>query len=237
MKNTITKEDVTHFRTPEFPGSFFLSFEGIEGAGKSTQINRLKDFLEKKNFRVILLREPGGTSFGERLREAILNAKTELHPLAEALLFASSRTQLLTEVTLKELCQPNTVVIYDRYIDSSIAYQGIARGLGAKEIIDIHSAFPLNLVPHLTLYLRITPEVSEKRQKMRNAPKDYFESRGMKFYQDLVEGYDLAASVFNERIFTINADKTLDAVELEIQEAVLSLLNKKPSEWNRDLES
>jgi len=237
MKNTIPPELIQKFRSPEFPGSFFISFEGIEGAGKSTQIARLKDYLEKKNFRVLILREPGGTFFGERLREAILNAKTELHPLAEAHLFASSRTQLLSEVTLKELNTPNTVVIYDRYIDSSLAYQGVARGLGAREILEIHGQFPLTLVPHLTFYLRITPETSEKRQKIRNAPKDYFESRGMKFYEALVEGYDLASSLFKERILTLNAEQSLDNVELEIQDAINQLISKKPASWNSDLET
>lgn len=237
MKNTIPQELIQKFRSPEFPGSFFISFEGIEGAGKSTQIARLKDYLEKKNFRVLILREPGGTFFGERLREAILNAKTELHPLAEAHLFASSRTQLLSEVTLKELNVPNTVVIYDRYLDSSLAYQGVARGLGAREILEIHGQFPLTLVPHLTFYLRISPETSEKRQKMRNAPKDYFESRGMKFYESLVEGYDLASSLFKERILTLNAEQSLDNVELEIQDAVNQLISKRPTNWNSDLET
>ncbi len=236
-KYTIPQELINKFRAPEFPGSFFLSFEGIEGAGKSTQIAKLKDYLEHKNYRVLVLREPGGTFFGERLREAVLNAKTELHPLAEAHLFASSRAQLLTEVTLKELAVPNTVVIYDRYLDSSIAYQGIARGLGVKEILDIHSIFPLTLVPHLTIYLKITPEVSEKRQKIRNAPKDYFESRGIKFYESLVEGYDLAAEMFKDRILKLDANKNFSELELEIQDAVTKLLSSKPKTWNNDLET
>lgn len=237
MKNTIPLELIQKFRSPEFPGSFFVSFEGIEGAGKSTQIARLKDYLEKKNYRVLILREPGGTFFGERLREAILNAKTELHPLAEAHLFASSRTQLLTEVTMKELSTPNTVVIYDRYLDSSLAYQGVARGLGAREILEIHSQFPLTLVPHVTFYLKITPETSEKRQKMRNAPKDYFESRGMNFYRDLVKGYDLASEIFSDRILTLDAEKSFDQVELDIQEAMTKVLMRKPIDWRNDLET
>lgn len=237
MKNTIPNELIQKFRSPEFPGSFFVSFEGIEGAGKSTQIARLKDYLEKKNYRVLILREPGGTFFGERLREAILNAKTELHPLAEAHLFASSRTQLLTEVTMKELNIPNTVVIYDRYIDSSLAYQGVARGLGAREILEIHSQFPLTLVPHVTFYLKITPETSEKRQKLRNAPKDYFESRGMDFYRDLVRGYDLASEIFSDRILTLDAEKSFDQVELDIQDAMNKVLMKKPIDWRNDLET
>jgi dTMP kinase len=223
----ITHELLSSFRTPEFPGSFFLSFEGIEGAGKSTQITRLKNYLEKNNFRVIVLREPGGTPFGEKLRQAILDTKSDITPLAEAHLFASSRAQLLTEVTLKELATPNTVVIYDRYLDSSLAYQGHARGLGVGEILQIHNIFPLNLVPHLTFYLRIDSETSESRQKMRNAPKDYFESKGLEFYKKLVTGYDLALALFPHRIIKLDAEKSLDEIELEIQTITYRLLYEK----------
>jgi dTMP kinase len=224
----ITQELLNSFRSPHFPGSFLLSFEGIEGAGKSTQITRLKTYLESKNFRVILLREPGGTPFGEKLRQAILDNKSEITPLAEAHLFASSRAQLLSEVTLKELAEPNTIVIYDRYLDSSIAYQGHARGLGVTQILEIHNIFPLNLVPHLTFYLRIDSDTSEKRQKMRNAPKDYFESKGHEFYKKLVVGYDLSFELFPHRIAKINAEKSLDEVHLEILKVTDQLINRRP---------
>lgn len=223
----ITHELISKFRSPEFPGSFFISFEGIEGAGKSTQITRLKEYLEKNNYRVLVLREPGGTPFGEKLRSAILNNSTDITPLAEAHLFASSRAQLLTEVTLKELSTPNTVIIYDRYLDSSLAYQGHARGLGVAEILNIHTIFPLNLVPHITFYLRIDAETSEQRQKMRNAPKDYFESKGMDFYRKLVVGYDLALELFPNRIVKINANKSLEEIETEIRTTVNRLLQEK----------
>lgn len=223
----ITHELISSFRAPAFPGSFFLSFEGIEGAGKSTQITRLKNYLEEKNFRVLVLREPGGTSFGEKLRAAILETKTEITPLAEAHLFASSRAQLLTEVVMKELSVPNTVIICDRYIDSSFVYQGHARGLGVAEIMQLHNIFPLNLVPHLTFYLRIDVDMSEKRQKMRNAPKDYFESKGIEFYKKLVVGYDLMAELFPNRILKINADGTLDSVTSEIFSVVERMINHR----------
>jgi len=222
----ITHEQLNKFRTPAFPGSFFLSFEGIEGAGKSTQIAKLKEYLESKNFRVLILREPGGTSFGEKLRQAILEMKSEITPLAEAHLFASSRAQLLTEVTLKELNVPNTIIIYDRFIDSSIAYQGHARGLGVKTILDIHNIFPLNLVPHISFYLRIDIDTSMARQKIRNAPKDYFESKGPDFYQKLIVGYDLALELFPERIKKIEANRSFDEVHSEIIKTIDQLIFK-----------
>ncbi len=224
---SIPQELLQKFRSPEFPGSFLLSFEGIEGSGKSTQLARLKNALEHLNYRAIVLREPGSTSFGEKLREAILQSKDDLNPLTEVLLFASSRSQLLTDVTLKELNVPNTVVIYDRYIDSSLAYQGYARKLGIKEVLEIHGLFPLTLVPHLTLYLRISAETSQKRQKIRNAPKDYFESKGMEFYQRLVEGYDLAETLFPQRIIKLDGEKNEDQVAFDVMNHVTKLLTQK----------
>lgn len=226
----ITHELLSSFRSPAFPGSFFLSFEGIEGAGKSTQITRLKKYLEEeKNFRVLILREPGGTPFGEKLRQAILETKNEITPLAEAHLFASSRSQLLTEVIMKELSVPNTIIICDRYIDSSLVYQGHARGLGVAEVLEIHNIFPLNLVPHLTFYLRIGVETSEKRQKMRNAPKDYFEAKGIEFYKKLVVGYDLMYELFPNRILKLDAEGSLDEVTTSILSTIDKLITTKTS--------
>ena len=222
----ITQDLLSSFRAPAFPGSFFLSFEGIEGAGKSTQILRLKNHLEQKNYRVLVLREPGGTPFGEKMRQAILETKTEITPLAEAHLFASSRAQLLTEVILKELAVPNTVIICDRYIDSSLVYQGHSRGLGIAEVLNLHNAFPLNLVPHLTFYLKINVDTSEKRQKMRNAPKDYFESKGVEFYKKLVVGYDMIAALFPNRILSLDAEVSLDSLAMTILDTVDKLLNQ-----------
>lgn len=222
----ITQELLNSFRTPAFPGSFFISFEGIEGAGKSTQIVKLKEYLESKDFRVLVLREPGGTPFGEKMRQAILETKTEITPLAEAHLFASSRAQLLSEVVLKELAVPNTIIICDRYIDSSIAYQGHSRGLGVAEILNIHNNFPLNLVPHLTFYMRIGVETSEKRQKMRNAPKDYFESKGVEFYKKLIIGYDLVSELFPSRIVKLDAEKTTDEMSMRIIDITNKLISQ-----------
>jgi dTMP kinase len=220
---------LAQFRPPSFPGSYFLSFEGIEGAGKSTQIIKVKELLEARGFRVLVLREPGGTPFGEKLRAAILNTTQKLHPLAEAHLFASSRVQLLNEVILKELSEPGTVVICDRYLDSSLAYQGHARGLGIGVILELHQNFPLHLVPHLTIYLRIDLPTSMKRQKMRNAPKDYFEAQGEDFYLALIEGYDRARDLFPERIKTIDASGSTDHVTNEVLKLVDGLLLQEKS--------
>ena len=222
---SISQELVQSFRPPAFPGSYLLSFEGIEGAGKSTQIIIAKDFLEAQGFQVIILREPGGTKFGERLRQAILSSEHPIAPIAEMHLFLSSRAQLLTEVTLKELNQPGTIVIYDRYIDSTIAYQGTARGLGIETILKSHQNFPLTLMPHLTFYLEISPEFSNQRQKLRNAPKDYFEKNDLDFYKKLVEGYQKAAELFPKRVVKIDGQADQKTVSLNIQSHLQKLIH------------
>ncbi|CAM9906623.1 unnamed protein product [Chrysoparadoxa australica] len=221
------KELAKNFRSPAFPGSYVLSLEGIEGAGKSTQIVKIQEYLESLDFRVLVLREPGGTSFGERLRQAILNSTAPIHPVAELHLFASSRAQLLHEVTLKELAVPNTIIIYDRYLDSTLAYQGKARNLGFEAILKSHASFPLTLVPHLTFYLEIAAELSQDRQKMRNAPKDYFEKQGPDFYDNLVKGYDEACELFPERIVRINGNQNPESVFQDIQAYLDNMIQQK----------
>jgi dTMP kinase len=228
MEN-LNNDSLQHFRPPAFPGSYFISFEGIEGAGKSTQIKSITAYLENKDFRVLLLREPGGTIFGEKLRKAILDTKISLHPLAEAHLFASARAQMIHEVILKEMAIPGTIIISDRYIDSSLAYQGMARGLGFEAILNIHQHFPLSLVPHLTLYFRIDLKTSMARQKMRSAPKDYFESQGNDFYNNLIAGYEKSLKLFPHRIKCIDAIATLDEISADVI-TIIDQLIQRPSD-------
>ncbi|MEK6626024.1 MAG: dTMP kinase [Bdellovibrionota bacterium] len=220
----IPQELLQSFRPPAFHHSYFLSFEGIEGSGKTTQIRLTKEFLEEKNFRVLILREPGGTTFGEHLRQAVLSTQTQLHPLAEAYLFAASRAQLLHEVVMKELSVPNTVIICDRYLDSTLVYQGKARNLGHRLILEIHQHFPLNLIPHKTFFLEIGLKVSKERQHTRNNPKDYFEGQGEAFYRKLIEGYQEVRELFPERICSIDGELVPDEVFAKIQQQLMVLL-------------
>ncbi|OFZ21417.1 MAG: dTMP kinase [Bdellovibrionales bacterium RIFOXYA1_FULL_36_14] len=210
-------ELLSRFTTSANAKSLFLSFEGIEGAGKSTQINTASNFLKSAGYDVLLLREPGGTEFGERLRSAILNSQKDLHPLSEAFLFASSRAQLLYEVILPKLKQDGTAVICDRYIDSSIAYQGYARKLGTQTVLEIHGHHPLTIVPHQTFYIKISPQTSLERQKIRNQKKDYFESKGLAFYESLVKGYEEAAALFPHRIISIDGEKDQTSVSAQLE--------------------
>lgn len=196
------------YRNPETPGSLFLSLEGIEGSGKSTQIKEIEHFVKAKGLRVLTLREPGGTLFGEKLREAILESETPLHPLAECHLFLASRAQLLKEKVLPFLLIPGSVVILDRYIDSTLSYQGKARKLGYETVLTLHQHDPLNLLPHRTYFLDISLETSMKRQEARGNKKDYFESQKQEFYQNLFDGYRELAGIFKERILTVDAERS-----------------------------
>ena len=214
----------TFYRTPVTPESFFISLEGIEGSGKSTQIKHLEEILKNKGFRVLTLREPGGTEFGEKLREAILKSSTPLHPMAECHLFLASRAQLLKEKILPFLLVPKSVVILDRYIDSTLAYQGKARKLGIQTVLELHRHDPLNLLPHRTYFLDISLETSHERQLKRGQEKDYFESEKTEFYSNLIDGYREMANLFPERILKIDASVSPEAVAKIIDEDLEKIL-------------
>ena len=205
----------------------FLSFEGIEGSGKSTQIKLLKESLEcHTDFNIYHFREPGGTDFGENLRSAVLGSKNKIAPLSEAHLFAASRCQLLTEKVIPLNGQKGNIVIYDRYIHSSIAYQGFGSGLGHQTVLNIHSQYPLNIIPHLTLYLEIDLETSLDRQEVRNNKKDYFESKEKEFYQNVIDGFNWCKQNL-PNFKTINGTKTLPEVRSEIFKSVMELIDEK----------
>ncbi len=223
MKNSIS-ELKTFYRSPVTPGSYFISLEGIEGSGKSTQIKHLETMFSDRGYRVLTLREPGGTEFGEKLREAILKSTTPLHPLAECHLFLASRAQLLKEKILPFLLQPKSVVILDRYLDSTLAYQGKARKLGIETVLELHRHEPLNLIPHRTYFLDIPLELSYDRQLKRGSVKDYFESEKSEFYSHLIEGYREMAKLFSDRILTIDASQTPEQVSKVIDQDLDNLL-------------
>lgn len=202
----------------------FITFEGIEGSGKSTQIDLLENALKKQGKTVLKLREPGGTLFGEALRKAILESAEKLDPIAEAMLFAASRAQLLKEKIIPALKQ-NQVVIVDRYVDSSIAYQGFARGLGLSTILEIHSHGILKTFPELTFYLAIDLETSMKRQATRGNVKDYFEKENHDFYSKLIAGYEECTNYFPQRIKKLDATRDTSTIHQEIVKNVTQYFN------------
>lgn len=207
------------------PSSFLISFEGIEGAGKTTQIQMLTQYLESQGHEVTTLREPGGTKIGELLRNAILQSDEKLNPLTEAHIFCAARTELLSKKVLPILEKPKQIVILDRFIDSSLAYQGIARELGFKTILELHQHYPLNTVPHKTFYLEIDIKTSIERQSKRGNSKDYFEKEDNSFYKSLIEGFELASKSFPKRICKIDATKDTESVSKKIIKEIKELIN------------
>ena len=152
----------------------------------------------------------------------MLQSKYSLHPLAECHLFCSSRSQLLYEKILPFLLVPNSVVILDRYIDSTLAYQGKGRGLGYQTVLELHQHEPLNLLPHRTYFLDISYETSIARQEKRGNEKDYFENEKKDFHQKLIESYRELSGIFTDRILRIDATPSAE----EVTKAVLADLGK-----------
>lgn len=209
---------LTNFSSIFHPPSqgLFLSFEGVEGCGKSTQLERLEKYFVAQNRPVLRLREPGGTSFGEKLRATILGQNSVLDPLCETFVFLASRTQLLSEKVLPFLTNPQAVVLLDRYVDSTLVYQALAQQRSVEMIWALHQFYPLNILPHATIFLDIDVDVSLERQRLRGQEKDYFESRQREFQQKLVAGYREVARLYPERIQRIDAAVSPDEVAASI---------------------
>lgn len=193
------------FTSPSKEQAQIISFEGIEACGKTTQINNFTQYLKSLGKKVTLFREPGTTTFGEKLREALLQSESDISPLAQAYLFASSRAQLHYEKISPLLNNKENVILIDRYIDSSIAYQGFAGSLGVDTILNIHNVSPLNILPNQTFYLAIDIDTSMRRQLHRGNQKDFFEKKKKDFYLRLIDGYEETFKLFPKRVTKIDA--------------------------------
>ena len=166
----------------------FITLEGCEGAGKSTQLRLLLDYLKENQIDFVCTREPGGTTISEKIRGIILDKdNTEMTPECEALLYASSRVQLLQQVILPSLNQ-GKIVICDRYYDSSFAYQAFARGLGLDFVKSINNFALTYGVPDLTLFLDISPTEAFKRKGGADM-NDRIEAIGLEFHNKVYNGY------------------------------------------------
>jgi len=196
----------------------FISLEGIDGCGKTTQAKRLADALGEDT---LLIREPGGTEPGERVREVLKDPELRLDPLAELLLFCAARAQLVEEV-IRPAQEEGREIVCDRFSDSSIAYQGVARGLGADRVESICDLATGGVWPDLTLFLRIHPEVAAERIAAEGRAADRFEGEGLELQKKVAEGYEEAAARHPERIRVIEASGAPD----EVHAAVMAELGK-----------
>jgi dTMP kinase len=191
----------------------FITFEGIDGAGKTTQINLLKDYLENQGKSVLTIREPGGLAFSEKIRDILLDNNTNINKITELFLFESARSELTEKVILPAL-NHNKIVICDRFFDSTTAYQGFGRGLNIEEVLLINRFATQKLTPNITFYLKIPIKTSLNRNI--NKIKDRMESNSNEFIEKVKNGFDTLAEMYPERIKIIKADEEIINVHHQI---------------------
>ena len=201
----------------------FITFEGIDGCGKSTQTALCREWLESLGKTVLLVREPGGTRIGEKIRELLLDkANGAMAPMAELFLFEAARAQIVEE-TIKPALAEGKAVICDRFFDSSFAYQGCARGLGAEMVSRLNKDATGGLAPDITFFLDITVDQAIMRREGRGGEKDRIESAGDAFQEKVRQGFIRAASE-DSRIVTIDASDSPEVIFKQIQEKIEALI-------------
>ncbi len=200
----------------------FITFEGGECSGKTTVINEIKKTLDEMKVSYILTREPGGIKIAEQIRDVILDRDNiEMVPECEALLYAAARMQHLKQKVLPAL-EAGTVVLCDRYLDSSIAYQGVARHLGIENVLNAN-AFALNYLPELTIFIDVTPDVALKRLSLRDK-SDRLDLETEEFHNNVYKGYQEVVKRYPDRVKVINGNQPLEDVVRDCKKAVLDYL-------------
>jgi len=190
----------------------FISLEGVDGSGKSTQARLLVEALGEET---VAIREPGGTDAAERIRTLLADPSVELEPLAELMLFLAARADL-TERVIRPALEAGRYVVADRFSDSSVAYQGAARGLGVGEVIGLCETVTDGLWPDLTLLLRIDPEVGLSRAE----GDDRFQQEGLALQRQVAEAYEEIAVIASDRVVVIDATGSVEEVHERVMEAV-----------------
>ena len=191
----------------------FITFEGIDGAGKSTQATLLHDWLVGEGHEVVYTREPGGTTLGEGVRALLLDGD-DMTAWAEAALYAAARAELVERV-IRPALDRGAWVICDRYIDSSVAYQGIGRGLGVGRVLELNLAATRGLMPELTFVLLVPPADANTRSK---GLRDRIEREGEDFFTVVDEAYRGLAAIFPQRIVALDGRRPVEALAHDIRE-------------------
>ena len=207
-----------------------ISIEGLDGSGKTTQIEMLKKHLENLGEKVIVLREPGGTNIGEQIRTILLDHKnTEMNDVAEMFLYAASRAQLFSQI-IKPNLESGIIVICDRFIDSSIVYQGYGRGLDVDDVIKANLTAIQNRLPDITLFIDINAMTSLER-RMNASKADRLEREAIQFHERVYEGYIKLSKIFKDRIIIINGEGKIKDISNQMIKEVDNLL-KRRNIWN-----
>ena len=197
----------------------FITMEGPDGSGKTTQIDLLKKYLESKGYDIIIAREPGGTAIGEVIRKIILNTEyQEMSYMTELLLYAATRAQLVNQV-IKPALLEGKAVICDRFVESSAVYQGIGRGLGVDTVYEVNNYALGDVAPKLTIFMDLDAEEGIKR-KENQTELDRMELEDLCFHKRVVEGYRKLAALYPERIISLDATLPIETIHSMIVEEV-----------------
>ncbi len=204
----------------------FITMEGTDGSGKTTQSELLRDYLEEKGFSVLCTREPGGNQISEKIRDIIIDTENKkMNPRTEALLYAAARAQLVSEMIIPTL-KKGDIVICDRFVDSSVAYQGEGRKLGGEVISELNLFATDGLEPDVTFFLKIDPEMGIERKK-RQESLDRIESEKIYFHKKVFYGYISLAEKFSERIKIIDASADINTIHQNITAYIEELLLRR----------
>lgn len=203
--------------------SAFITFEGPEGSGKTTIMQAVADKLQQ-DYKIVMTREPGGVKTGEKIRELLLDGDA-MDERTEALLFAASRREHLVGKVMPALENGN-IVLCDRYIDSSLAYQGYARGIGISEVKSINEFAIDNMYPDVTIYLDVSVEVGRQRIVENQRVQNRLDLESVNFHEKVVEGYKKIIHNESERFIIIDAEKNIDEVVNDTYNSIIKYLEK-----------
>ena len=203
----------------------FISFEGGEGVGKSTQIELLKTSLSKKNINVLSTREPGGTKEGELIRKFLVSGEiNSWDAYSESLLFNALRREHINKIINPSLFKGD-IVLCDRFIDSTIVYQGVGGGINQKLLLSLHKNFCYDLYPDITFFLSLDPKVGIDRTLSRNnKTENRFENMGLSYHQKIQDGFKALSDKNNKRFFEINAELSVEKISNQIYDHVISII-------------
>ena len=203
----------------------FISFEGGEGVGKSTQIDLIKNDLISKKFKVVSTREPGGTKEAEELRKLLVTGdKKAWDSYSETLIFNAIRREHINKI-ISPAIEDGAIVLCDRFIDSTIVYQGLVGKVSEKNLLELHKMYCYDLYPDLTFFLNLSPQKGLKRAfKRQNKIENRFENLGLNYHKKILNGFDTLQKRDPNRIIKINADNTKEFVSNEISSYVKKLL-------------
>jgi len=203
----------------------FISFEGGEGVGKSTQIELLKTSLSKKNINVLSTREPGGTKEGELIRKFLVSGEiNSWDSYSESLLFNALRREHINKIINPSLFKGD-IVLCDRFIDSTIVYQGVGGGINQTLLLSLHKNFCYDLYPDITFFLSLDPKVGIDRTLSRNnKTENRFENMGLSYHQKIQDGFKALSDKNNKRFFEINAELSVEKISNQIFDHVISII-------------